>query len=211
VTVLRVAGLLMLAAVAVDAQPELELEGGRVVLGDLPPVLADDEVTRQLTTGLTATLAFRVEVAGIVGGCRIEIRYELWDEVFHVTTLEIDRPPASTTLASREALEEWWSRLRLAVVDPTVLDAASRPPPQVARVILEVVPFSHSEQLDTQRWFEESVQRAEQGKNEGISRSTEGGEESLGRVFSVLIATSIRRRAVTSYRWDVAWPGGDRP
>ena len=83
--------------------------------------------------------------------------------------------------------------------------------PNTARVILEVVPFSHSEQLDTRRWFEESVQRAEQDKNEGISRSAEGGDESLGRVFSVLIATSIRRRAVTSYRWDVDWPGRSSP
>ena len=195
--------LALVTVAAAAAQPSLELEDGKVVLGALPPVLADEEVTRQLTTGLTATLAFRVEAAGAVGGARVEIRYELWDEEFYVTTVGIDGRPSRATVPSREALDAWWAGLRLAVFDA---GSAPDPAPESARVILEVVPFSHSEQLDTQRWFEESVQRAEQGKNEGISRSAEGGEESLGRVFGVLIATSIRRRAVTSYRWDVAWP-----
>jgi len=211
VAILRTWSLLVLitAAAAAAAQPSLELEDGELVLSSLPPVLADAEVTRQLTTGLTATLAFRVEANGVVGGARIEIRYELWDEVFHVTTVEIDGRPTSATLTSREALDEWWSGLQLAVLEAA--DSAPGAAPNTARVILEVVPFSHSEQLDTRRWFEESVQRAEQDKNEGISRSAEGGDESLGRVFSVLIATSIRRRAVTSYRWDVDWPGRSSP
>ena len=209
--ILRTWSLLVLitAAAAAAAQPSLELEDGELVLSSLPPVLADAEVTRQLTTGLTATLAFRVEANGVVGGARIEIRYELWDEVFHVTTVEIDGRPTRATLTSREALDGWWSGLQLAVLEAA--DSAPGAAPNTARVILEVVPFSHSEQLDTRRWFEESVQRAEQDKNEGISRSAEGGDESLGRVFSVLIATSIRRRAVTSYRWDVDWPERSSP
>ena len=185
-------GVLATLAGVVSAQPVLELEADRIVLARLPPVLSDEEVARQLTTGLTATLAFRVEAGATVGGARVEIRYELWDEVFHVLTLGIDGRPNLQTLPSTEALEAWWAKLRLPVLDGDVASNAA----QKVRVILDVVPFSHSEQLDTQRWFEQSVQRAEQGKNEGISHPAEGGE-SLGRVFSVLIATSIRRQALT--------------
>lgn len=190
--------VLAAAAGAALAQPSLEWNDGRVMLGALPPVLVDEQVERQLTTGLTATLAFRVEAGGAVGGARVEIRYELWDEVFHVTTLGIDGRPQRETIVSRGDLDAWWAELSLPVFDDeTPFDDAG-----TVRVILEVVPFSHSEQLDTQRWFEQSVQRAEEGRNEGISHPAEG-DESLGRVFSVLIATSIRRQALTSYRWDL--------
>jgi hypothetical protein len=177
-------------------------------VGSLPPILSDDEVARQLTTGLTATLAFRAETSAatsgkMVGGARVEIRYELWDEIFHVATLEIDGPPRRQKIPSWEELELWWSKLDLAVLN---ISNMSPDRSRQIRLTLDVLPFSHSEQLDTQKWFEESVQRAEQGKNEGISQSAEGGEESLGRVFSVLIATSIRRQALTSFHWTLPWP-----
>lgn len=188
-------------AAAAGAQPRLERrDGARVVLTRLPPVLTEEEVERQLTTGLTTTFAFRLDVpgeprGGDSGGARVEIRYGLWDEVFLARTVDAEGEHPELALGSMEELVQWWGELELVVL-------ASHPAPgeRTARVRLEVVPFSRSEQLDTQRWLSDSASRSE-----GPGSRTEGGE-SLGRVFRVLIATSIQRRPLTEYRWSLTIP-----
>ena len=65
------------------------------VLAGLPPILAGSEVKEHLTTGLTTTFVLKLtsrDAAGkkIVGAGRVQVRYELWDEVFYVATLGID-------------------------------------------------------------------------------------------------------------------------
>ena len=212
-------GAWALAALARGADapaPAFEIEPrpepSRLLLVTPPPILAEPEVARQLTTGLTATLAFRVEVAGVpesegVGGARVEVRYELWDEVFHVRSLDAGGRAQQVTIASSAELESWWSEQRFVVLEPAPSIAVQ---PRTARVTLDVVPFSHSEQLDTQRWFEEAVLRNE-GAGSEAAQSAQGGNESLGRVFSVLLATSIRRQALMSYRWNVSLPERKSP
>ena len=184
-----------------------------LVLSELPPLLSHSEVEPHLTTGLTTTFIFRVDLVGRsdakeAGGARIEIRYELWDEVFQVRSLEIDGRAEEVELDSLQTLAKWWSSARLTVVPAGSegLDRSTR-----ARVTLEVVPFSQAEQADTQEWFEQSVSSAELSRTEGVSTSVSGAEKRGSGVFRVLIATSIRSRPLTSFTWVVDLPTDRTP
>ena len=194
------------AAALRGQEPSLEIEAsGEWVLTALPPILEREDVAPQLTRGLTTTFVFIVDRLGVpggkeAGGARVEIRYELWDEIFHVTALGMGGRQARDELDSMEALVDWWGRVRLTVVSPAPNNPAEG---GQARVRLDVVPFSQSEQVDTQRWLAQSVSSAELARSEGLSTSVDGSETRASGVFSVLIATSIRRRPVTSLRWTV--------
>jgi hypothetical protein len=202
---------LVALALPARAQPVLEVDAAdRLLLTRPPPVLLDARVKRHLTTGLTVTLAFRVEVPAAggkerVGNARVDVRFELWDEVFHLQRSDLEVRDEPALAPSLEELERWWRNLRLPILDlGAVRTRATR-----ARVILDVIPFSRAEQLDAQRWLEESLRRA--GTGGDGSRAAEGGEESLDRVVGVLLATSIRRQALTTFRWNVPLPERSTP
>lgn len=203
--------LLLLTSAAGATEPALEVDGEHnLLLHGLPPILEEEEVHRQLTTGLTTSFAFRTDLLQTrngksIGGARVDIRYELWDEDFHVLAVGIDGRPRRHVVASLDELLVWWRELHLPILD---LDSLAAEPAidAAVRITLDVVPFSHSEQVDTQRWFSESVTRAGQNRTDGTSSSPDDGEDSLGRVFGVLMATSIQRRALMSYRWTLELP-----
>jgi len=204
-------GLLLIAAAPPAVDPvRLELDAERgVVLSSLPPILADEEVRRQLTTGLTTTFVFRLEPQPreAAAGARVEVRYELWDEVFQVTILAADVRPERLVLESFDELTSWWQQLSLPVMAP----GAKRPTTRGVRVVLDVIPFSQAERDDTERWFSETIGAAARSGSEDADRSLDDREESLGRVLSVMIATSIQRRALTSYEWALQLPAEVSP
>jgi hypothetical protein len=180
------------------------------VLHSLPAVLDDDAVSPHLFRGLTTTFFFRVEPAGgrvrkplPPPGVTIEIRYELWDEVFHVATGTADGRVEIRTLESFGDLESWWRGLRVVVAGGEPVRDGLDPPPREARVELDVVPFSQAEQRDTQRWFSESLEDAGKTAAEEVAESADRTPDTLERTFHLLMATSIQRRALASYRWTV--------
>jgi hypothetical protein len=203
-------GLALIAAAtwaaSVEEMPRLETTQEGIALTHLPDVLEIEEIAAQLRSGLTTTFVFRAETpgssAGLRGGAHVAIRYELWDEVFHVEVLGIDGRVERSTLASREALLGWWRKLSLPLfgTPPASPAAGVR-----VRVALEVVPFSRAEQDATRRWLADGAQ----GSGESYSESPEDRGASLERVFSVLLATSIQRRALISYRWTLDFPGSN--
>lgn len=202
--------LLALAAVPAMATEAVRLErldDGWIAVTRPPPILGDEEIRRQLTSGLTTTFAFTVEGrGGVQGGARVEVRYHLWDEVYRAAVVEIDGTVRRRELPSREELESWWRELRLRALKvstvPTGLDRL--------RITLDVIPFSSREEEDTQRWLSETLARAgDPPRNPPGDRAEEG--IGLGQVFNALLATSIRRKAVSSYRWTVAVPARIAP
>ena len=208
-TLLLSAGELALMA---QAEPALEREGDTLILLGLPGVLDDPQISSQLPRGLTTTFTFRVDLldqsgSDREGGARIEIRYELWDEVYKVGVIGIDGRPGSHDFPSPESLRLWWSDLRLPVLDVGNLSASLG---GRARVTLQIIPFSRAEATDTQRWFAESVRRAELAKA-GTSAAISDQSSDAGGVLDLLLATSIRRRPLTSYRWLIDLPSGPAP
>ena len=117
-----------------------------------------------------------------------------------------------TKAAGFDELQAWWRDLRLVILDAASL--AEGPAPRL-RITADVVPFSHSERRDTQRWFSESIDRARRsGARSGtgeVGRSGEKRTETLSRTFDLLLATSIRRRALASYTWTLTLPSEISP
>jgi hypothetical protein len=156
------------------------VQPGGVVTATLPlHVLENRSVRRQLESGLTTT--FLLSVNGETRA-RLEVRYDLWDEVWLVRRTDAARKVEAQKLANREALERWWrTALQLMTSD-------------AARISLElelnVLPFSAAEEEDARQWI---------AKSGGVGTSSGGG----GALVDALIGTTLSAKPITSFRWDV--------
>lgn len=200
-------GGLLLAGPACAA-PLLQPEGGWVVLAGLPPLLDRAEIRKQIDSGLTATLAFDVRTAGAApeklrGGARVDVRYELWDEVYLVTRLDAAGRRERLRFDSFEKLGRWWREARLAVL-PLPRAAGQWP----TSVWLRVIPFSQAEQRQTQRWLTESMSGDGDGSAGAVSQTLEDRPASLSQVLQLLVATSIGRPALFEQEWNLAFSTG---
>lgn len=209
---LLLASALPLSAVLIAAEaPRIEVDPERrLVLTGLPPILADDGVKEHLTTGLTTSITFLPSgklpggaPGGARGGARVDVRYDLWDEVFHLASAGHGQQIQHAEAASFEDLLAWWRTLRLVIFDGNRLPD---PWPDRLKVTADVVPFSRSEQSDTRRWFSESIDRAAESGTGEVGRAGEQPTDGLSRTFNLLLATSIRRRALASYPWTLTLP-----
>jgi hypothetical protein len=191
--------LLAIAAPAApqsDSDPRIAADGeGRLIVSRLPAILDDEELKRHLDSGLTTSFVFQVRRQGPVepGAARVDIRLELWDEVYLVTVIDGEGRLESSQLASAETLSEWWSDVEIVLSIPAAEGTSSG---SQARVSLAVVPFSQAELVDTQRWLTESIGQAHGGTRVGRGS---GGSRAVG----ALIATSMQRRAVRSMTWNL--------
>ena len=184
--------------------PRVRLENGRLMVSALPDVLSRPEVRPHLTNGLTSTLVVAVTVTDglggkVRGGGRMDVRYELWDEAFFVTALGVDRKLRRETLPSFDRLVSWWRGLELPSLAPDRLSASQ---PWKVQVRVSLVPFSESEQEDAQRWLSDSVAGGKSSA-EQTSASAKESPERLGNVLDLLVATSIQRRPLVSYDWNL--------
>ncbi len=167
-------------------RPTFAAQPGGVVAAVMPvSVLNEYDVRKQLGSGLTTTflIAARNRGTGAVSGARVEIRYDLWDEVWLVRKVEFDRKSEQLRLTSRDALEKWWRNpLRLLA---TNADRVS------LQIDVSVLPFSAAEREDARQWI---------SKSGGVG--TGSGNSSSGLV-DALIGTTIDAKPITTYRWNV--------
>jgi hypothetical protein len=164
----------------------LTVSGLADVTTSLPPsVLHDRDVSKRLGNGLTATFLIMAWHGGkSVGGSRVEIRYDLWDEVYIVRKVDFDGKVEQQRIASFENLEHWWRGT------PIRLLAAPVGPLQVE---LSVLPFSAAEQEDARRWLSKSA---------GVSGPA-AGRPTTSDLIDVLIGTTIHAKPILTYRWKI--------
>ena len=183
--------------------PAVEVAKEGLVLSRLPPILAEEEVKKQLGTGLTTSFLFEVKTQGdagkATGGARVDVRYELWDEVYIVTRIDAAGRPVRVTLPSFEKLAEWWREVRLVALRPAMAATVRN-----ADVHLSVIPFSHAEQLDAQRWFSQALSAEKSGSAGAVNEAVEAQPESFSQVLNLLMATSIGRSPVLELEWSLA-------
>jgi hypothetical protein len=203
--------LLLLAAAPLGAVQAPAIEGARegIVLSHLPPIFGEEEVRKQLGTGLTTSFAFEAtaRAAGgkLKGAARVDVRYDLWDEIYIVTRIDATGHAARVTLPSFERLAEWWRDARFVLIrSPAAAGLAS------VEVALRVIPFSQAEQLDTQRWFSQALSAEKSGSAGAVSEAVEDQPESFGQVINLLMATSIGRPALLEYSWRLPVPPGKK-
>jgi hypothetical protein len=162
------------AAVArAEVRPTFSVQGG-VVAAALPAtILESSSVKKQLASGLTTTFLVVARHRAGVTGARLEVRYDLWDEVWLVRRIEFDGKSERLRLTSHEAMVKWWRtpvRVLATAADRVAL-----------QIDLTVLPFSAAEEADARDWM------------------TVGG----GGIVDALIGTTISARPITSYRWNV--------
>ena len=100
-------------------------------------------------------------------------------------------------------LVAWWQNLRLVLVDADRLGSSW---PRRLKVTADVVPFSAAEQDDARRWFSERIEAGRRSGTGEVGRAGDDSTETLSRTFNLLLATSIRRRAMASFRWSLVLP-----
>lgn len=183
IRILTAAALFSAAVLAAETRPTFVAQQGRVVAAVLPAaLLADKEVQHQLGSGLTTTfvLSAKQRDADRRGGARIEIRFDLWDEVWIVRRTEFDGKEDRQRIATREALEKWWSA-------PVRLFAAAAQRVALS-VTLTALPFSAAEGEDAREWI---------SKSGGVG-ATEGGSP----LVTALIGTTLSAKPIRSWRWQ---------
>ncbi len=186
--------------------PRLELDGEQLVLTGLPPILTEDGVKEHLTTGLTTSIYFQPGGQQI-GGARVDVRYDPWDEVFYVAAWGHGERIQRAEAPSFASLVEWWQELRLVLLE---IDRLEMPWPRRLKITADVLPFSAAEQDDARRWFSERIEKGRRSGTDEVGRSGDESAETLSRTFDLLLATSIRRRAMASFRWTLNLPPGPR-
>jgi hypothetical protein len=181
-----IALLLLLAASAARAQrPSFVVQPGGIVAAVLPAsILSNAAVKKQLGTGLTTTflLVARQRPANARTAARLEVRYDLWDDVWLVRRIEFDGRQERARLTSLEALDKWWrTPLRL------LSSSATRVQMQLD---LSVLPFSAAEKEDARQWI---------SKSGGVADSGGGA----GGIVDALIGTTIGAEPITSFKWNL--------
>jgi hypothetical protein len=185
--VLRAAVFLAFAAAGLahgQDRPTFAVRPGGVVAATLPAsILADSDVRKRLGSGLTTTflVTARNRATGAVSGARLEVRYDLWDEVWLVRKVEFDRKSDEQRITSRDALDKWWrTPVRI------LATAAERVPLQID---LDVLPFSAAEREDARQWM---------SKSGGVGTASGGGG-----IVDALIGTTLAAKPIISYRWNM--------
>ena len=174
----RAALSLLLSAVVIGQPgPTVSRSGDRLLVALPASVLKDRVVRARLDSALTTTFILKSRIRGQTGEnmARIEVRYDLWDEVYRVR---------------RAAIQQ--------VVKPQELDAWWRTPIDIGRMAgnratiemeLIVLPFSATEESDAREWLSKS----------GAARDSSSADSN--GVVAVLIGTTLSARPVVSYRW----------
>jgi len=186
-------------AVAVTTAPRIRVAASGDVSIVLPEsILRNDEVRKQLTSGLTTSFVITTSDrdrngATLRGAARVDVRYDLWDETFVVEVVHASGAQPALTIASFEKLAEWWRTAATPFVR-CPREAA----PESLRVKVDVLPFSAREETSAQKWLSKSLDPAASAS--GHTRRDDP-RSSASEIIDAIIATSIRRRPILSFRW----------
>jgi hypothetical protein len=184
------ASLLLAAALPPRKEPIVTMTRSGAMTILLPTsVLTAPEVRKQLSSGLTTAFVITASTDTVEGAARIDIRYELWDEVYLVTTTDASARVENVMLASDDRLLQWWRDTPILLIPRARNDGR-------ARIRMRIVPFSAREEADTKRWLRRALDL--QG-NVGGGVSDDG----TAGILDVIVGTSIRRKPILEYRWSV--------
>lgn len=164
------------ATFAAERRPAITLSGERVLVSLPETILKDARVRSRLESALTTTFILRTSLGG---ASRIEIRYDLWDEVYRVR-----RDRGAQQQIAKGQLESWWQ---------TPTDVGRAGERRSVDIELIVLPFSAAEEKDARQWLSKS----------GGAGAPPADPSSI---VDVLIGTTLTARPIVSFRWSVEIP-----
>ena len=164
------------ATFAAERRPVVTLNGDRVLASLPDSILKDERVRTRLESALTTTFILKTSLGG---ASRLEIRYDLWDEVYRVR-----RDRAAQQVIAKPQLETWWQ---------TPIDVGRAGERRAVDIELIVLPFSAAEEKDARQWLSKS----------GGAGAPPADPSSI---VDVLIGTTLTARPIVSFRWSVEIP-----
>lgn len=180
-------GMLLLRFLFILGDPiMIQSQVGDLAIGFPGDLFQEPKITTQIQSGLTTTMLVTVvgkDQAKTRGGARVDIRFEPWDEIYHVVVWHHDGVRETLELASQDKLYQWLSSGKIRVVP-------QKTAPRYL-VVLQVLPFSKTEQVETQKWF---------------SRTLAGNQQGRGYMLDLIFAASIKRKTSRKYQWAVQAP-----
>ena len=165
----------------------------------LPPgLLHIPEVREHVTSGLTTTLQVRYRVifadnGELNGLIRVDIRFEPWDEVFHLQIGQTAQPPVRRRLSGRDALLAWWQEQSWPLAagnDPRHRERGT------VKLELVLIPFSQSEQEEALR----SITSPGRFQEASETVAEEGGNTDI---IDLILFTAAKRKAAFRFRWTL--------
>ncbi len=193
------AALLSLFLLIGDQSPARLAHGDRGLKVSLPQwILEDEEVLEQFKSGLTNTFRITAEFRTQAGtalksAARLEIRYELWDEVFLIDVLEGDGKHSEHQVKDINTFRQWWKNSAFIIHPKPKTELASS-----VVIILDFIPFSRSEQDHARAWLTDSAKNNVRSGREQSSQVTS--------IFQTIMATSIQSKPLWSHRWQLTIP-----
>lgn len=176
--------LLATPAVAQDRPTVSALPGGAVGVAFPVSILQRADVRKQLAGGLTTTFLITARAGEAKSIARVEVRYDLWDEIYHVRRVDFDARVERQRFTA-EQLEKWWRTTPIRIL-ATSEDAIR------LQIEMSVLPFSAAEEEDARQWLTKS----------GGVGSASRGARSPGLV-DVLIGTTIQAKPLLTFQWTV--------
>lgn len=180
------------AVAATTTEPHLRAAANGDISVMLPEsILRNDEVKKQLTSGLTTS--FVITTTPIRGAARVDVRFDLWDETFAIEVVSAVASSHTFSAPSFDKLVEWWrtTPVRLAHESRSALPAS-------LRIKVDVLPFSATEESRAQKWLSKSLDPS--AASSGHARR-DNPRSSASEIIDAIIATSIRRRPILSFHW----------
>lgn len=188
--------LAVVAAAHAAPPPHATITHTGAVTVTLPlSVLQSAEVKKHLTSGLTTAFVITVVNGRNEGGARLTVRYELWEEKYFVSVFDAAGAEQKHTFDSQERLASWWSAAAW-----TVFGQRTKIADAPMEITLRVLPFSAREQAETQKWLSRMLTSMESVKDQPVGERSDAG---AGKIFAVIVGTSIQRRPILEHRWTV--------
>ena len=172
----------------------------------MPKAIMEDPGLREhLLSGLTTTFHLiwsSREKSKPIGGIRMDIRYEPWDEVFFLNLLRSDGVKQALEFPSQDALVTWWGDHRFFLFGPGAFDDKNH-----LWITLRVIPFSQQEQQMAREWLTPQNSQPDSGLFSGRTGGQRTSDQQRqNNLLRIMFATSIQREAIKSYRWKIKIP-----
>ncbi|MCP4896900.1 MAG: hypothetical protein GY906_07980 [bacterium] len=203
-----VALALSLSVAGFAQEPTATVVSDTVVVEGLTSMLDAEEVSSRLTSGLTNTFVIEVAVrygrrVATRGAARVDVRWELWDDEFLVSWIDLTGTINRLTATSLDELVAWWNGARFAVAPAPPRDSKAKP---LVTITVGFLPFSNSESNAARSWLSQSMSGS---SNDPEGPNEPGGGAEPGRVIDLVVATSIVSESIFEKRWTVPLIGGD--
>lgn len=169
-------------------------------------LLEDASLEKKLYSGLTTTFELRATFEPRRDDdffAMLQVRYEIWEEVFIITRLEADGRLGRRQFATLEETAAWLRR------EPLRIARVGGGKNLIVRVRL--IPFSRGDELIAEDWFARVLRVPDAVTTGQVDRNRDRSLDDSGDgsgIFEVLMTKSIRRRSIRTVKWAWRLEGG---